>query len=77
MANITDYENILVASKWDLEKAACLLDDICPYFECPDLDYPPRNKLTTIRIDYKPIAVKLGLLDDLIDKLTASISTLL
>lgn len=72
-----DYEDIFTTIQWDMEKAAFLLDDTHEYFDCPDLDFPTRDTIESIRNDFKRIAVKIGLLEDLIDKTKSTISDLL
>lgn len=72
-----DYTDIFVNIKWDAEKAACLLEDLHSYFECPDLDFPPRNHIEAIRNDFHRIAIKIGLLEDLIDKLDTTAAAVL
>ena len=72
-----DYEDIFNGIKWDLDKAKYLLTDLHEYFECPDLDYPPRENIENIRTEFKRITVIVGLLNDLADKIDNTISPML
>lgn len=72
-----DYENIFTNIQWDMDKAAFLLDDIQDYFSCPDLDYPTRETIEGVRNDFKRIAVKIGLLEDLVFKTRETVDNLL
>lgn len=72
-----DYEDVFGKIQWDVDKAKYLLAILRGYFECPDLEYPPREKVEAIRYEYKHIAVNIGLLDDLISKIDDTISPLI
>ena len=72
-----DYEDIITDIQWDLDKARYLLADIQKYFECPDLEYPTREHIETIRNEYKHIAVMIGLLCDLVDKMNGTVLPLM
>ena len=72
-----DYEDVFNAIKWDMDKAQCLLADLQAFFDCPDLDYPSRDKIDTIRNEFKHIAVIVGLLDDIAEKVSTTISPML
>lgn len=72
--NKVDYQDIFADVKWDLDKAKYLLADLQKYFDCPDLDFPPRENIESIHYEYKHIAVMIGLLDDLVDKLAATVN---
>lgn len=72
-----DYSDILGDVQWDLDKARYLLNDLQNYFECPDLEFPPREKLDTIHYEFKHIAVIVGLLKDMVDKVDNTIAPLI
>lgn len=76
MAKI-DYEDVFTSVQWDLDKARYLLADVQKFFDIPDLEYPDREHVESIRNEYKHIAVMLGLLSDLIDKMNDTVSPLL
>ena len=76
-ANKPNYEDVFTSIKWDMDKALYLLTMLRNYFECADLDYPPREKIETIKYEYKSIAVNIGLLDDLVSKVSDTITPLL
>ncbi len=72
-----DYEDILTTIHWDMVKAASLLDDIQNFFSCPDLEYPTREVVEAIRNDFKSIAVKISLVEDLTCKTRSTVTQLL
>lgn len=71
-----DYEDVFTGLRWDLEKASFLIADVQKFFDCPDREYPDREHVEAIRDEYKHIAVMLGLLSDLIDRMDDSIMPL-
>ncbi len=75
--NKINYEDVFTSIKWDMDKAQYLLTMLREYFECPDLEYPPREKVEAIRYEFKHIAVNVGLLDDLTRKVSDTITPLL
>lgn len=78
MANIKiDYEDVFTSLNWDLDKAKYLLADVQKFFDSPDLDYPDREHVEALHAEYKHIAVMLGLLSDLIGKMTDTVKPLL
>ena len=66
-------DNTFVPFAWDLDKASYLLADIQEFFDCPDRDYPTREHIERLRAEFKHIAVMLGLLDDLINKMSDAV----
>ena len=71
-----DYEAIFGGLSWDLDKARYLLADIQNIFETPDPEYPTRENITRIRDEYKHIYVMLGLVSDLLQKMTDVVTPL-
>lgn len=72
-----DYEDVATNVQFDLDKARYLLRDLQSIFDCPDPDYPPRERIESIRYDYKHIVIMLGLLSDVVEKLTTTITPML
>lgn len=72
-----DNKDILGIMKWDLDKAKYLLADIQKYFDCPDLQYPPRESIDTIKYEFEHVAIMMALLSDVIEKLTNTLSPML
>lgn len=72
-----DYEDFATGLRWDLDKASFLLTDLQKFFDCPDLDYPDREHIDNIRNEYKHIAVMLGLLSDLVERMTDAVHPML
>ena len=72
-----DYEDVATNIKFDLDKARYLLNDLQSIFDCPDPDYPPRDRIDGIRYDYRHIVVMLGLLSDVVEKLTTTIKPMM
>ena len=75
--NNVNYEDVFTSIKWDMDKAAYLLDKLQEHFECPDLEFPTRDCIENIKYEFKSIAVNIGLLNDLITKVNATITPLL
>lgn len=75
--NKINYEDVFTSIKWDMDKAQYLLAMLRDYFECTDLEFPPREKIETIKYEFKHIAVNVGLLDDLVTKVNDTITPLL
>lgn len=77
MGNKVNYEDVFGDMKWDLDKAKYLVADVQKFFDCPDLQYPPRENVEAIRSEYEHIAVMLGLLGDIVEKLTNTVTPLM
>ena len=71
-----DYEDLFTGLKWDLDKASFLIADVQKFFDCPDREYPDREHVEAIRGEYKHIAVMLGLLNDLVERMTDTVAPL-
>ena len=59
-----DVELMIESVKWELEKASVLIDDIGEYFL---REKPTKYDLQSIEANYRCIAAKLALLDDVLD----------
>ena len=73
---VIDYEELFGGLSWDLDKARYLLSDVQAIFETPDPDYPTRENVEGVRNEYKHILVMLGLLGDVIEKMTGKVKPL-
>lgn len=71
-----DYEDLFGSLGWDLDKMRYLLTDIQNLFETPDPEYPTRENIDKIKYEYKHILVMLGLLCDLVEKMTDKVKPL-